>query len=243
MGFNLGVSFNPEGGTAFRVRRTTAADQFGAQTLARLSQRQVGSALQLLLSGMVEQSTAWQSASPAQSESAQSTARSQSLSMPSPQRPNSLLGGMPQSWAQEQADSLPSQVPSPQKPAGPQSSAQLRLSSGLSQVRSPQQVLLPAPWGVSVQLNPPVVHRASEQPTGFDPLKPQQKRLLGFPDWTPSQSWGQVTQSSPSPASHRPLPQSKPGSENDGQSRAQLSQSSPGSQVPSPQTEVQTSSA
>ena len=119
--------------------------QFGTQDFERLSHRQLASALQSLLLPIVEQSTAWQAASLAQSVSAQSMAKSQSLSTPSPQRPNSLPGGKPQSWAQEQADSPASHEPLPQKPAGPQSRAQFRLLSGPSQTRSPQQVLPPPP--------------------------------------------------------------------------------------------------
>ena len=165
-------------------------------------------------------------------------ARSQSLSAPSVQRFVSLAGGAPQSAAQAQASSPGSQVPSPQAGGAPQSRGQLRPSSGLSHTKSPQHVLPPEPWGVSVQLKPPEVQRVSAQPTGVSPPNPQQKRPLGLPLWTPVQSWGQLRQSSPSPASQRPLPQVAAGRSNDGQSAPQLAQSSPASHTPSPHTVV-----
>jgi hypothetical protein len=114
-----------------------------------------------------------------------------------------------------------------------QSMAQSAQDSSPSQTRSPQQYE-PGTAGTVVHWNPPEVHRASAQPTGFEPSpSPQQYRLDGLPLWTPAQSDGQDTQSSPSPASQMPLPQTAPLEVPDGQSDGQLVQSSPASHTPS----------
>ncbi len=73
-------------------------------------------------------------------------------------------GGLPQSSGQEHGSSLGWQKSSPQTIGAPQSIAQLKLSSLPWQIRSPQQVV---PAGTSVQDQPPVLHEALTQGSGF----------------------------------------------------------------------------
>jgi len=117
-------------------------------------------------------------------------------------------GGAPQSATQEHWSSPGSQNVSPQNGGAPQSISQLNPSSVPSQTVSPQHEPIA---GTLVQETPPSEQRLSPQSSGFWPSpSPQQKRLLGLPFCLPLQSSGQETQSSPSPASQTPLPQSAP---------------------------------
>lgn len=159
--------------------------------------------------------------------SLQSVRPSQSLSTASLQEV-SVLGGTPQSPAQEHGVSLPLQVPSPQTGAAPQSRSQVVPFSAPAQRPSPQQV----DDDVVVQLP----HCDALHPTlPTPPLAPQQKRPLGLPPWRPLQSAAQVRQFSPPPASQMPFPQEAPPAV---QSVAQEPQVSVPLQMPSVQPPV-----
>jgi hypothetical protein len=96
------------------------------------------------------------------------------------------------------------QKPSPSASVqGGQSRRHESVSSLPLQTPSPQQELIDCVVHA-------VPHWLASQPTGFDPEKPQQKRVFGLPPWRPLQSAGQLTQLSPLPASQMPLPQTAP---------------------------------
>jgi hypothetical protein len=114
-----------------------------------------------------------------------------------------------------------------------QSTAQLPQFSSPPQALSPQQYVV-GTVGLSVHWKPAAVHTEFEHGTGFEPSpSPQQYRLEGLPLCLPAQSDGQLTQSSPLPASHTPLPHWAPVEDPETQSLGQLLQSSPRSHTPS----------
>ena len=132
------------------------------------------------------------------------------------------------------SESTASGMPSPSLSA--QSAAQVAPVSAPSHRASPQQADTRGANrqnrfnAASTQLLPALsVPHTGRSPFGLPTLGSPQHHLCP-PPWLPAQSDGQVTQFSPSPASHRPLPQLAP--LDCAQSAGQLTQSSPISHVP-----------